>query len=142
MCFLYSFNNYIVPICLWNANFPLQLPSGYKTYVAGWGADELGNANTKLSKITDTNIVTEANCLRELPAGLVQTNNLCAKRVGAGPCASDGGGGLMLRENNLWLLRGVIAASRTNGTTCDLTRPAVYTDVAKYITWVQQNMWN
>lgn len=131
-----------MPICLWNNNFPLQLPSGYKTYVAGWGADEQGNANTKLSKITDTNIVTHANCLRELPARLVQTNTLCAKKAGAGPCASDGGGGLMLRENNVWLLRGVIAGGQVNGSTCDLTKPAVYTDVAKYITWVQQNMWN
>lgn len=110
--------------------------------MAGWGADEQGNANTKLSKITDTNIVTHANCLRELPARLVQTNTLCAKKAGAGPCASDSGGGLMLRENNMWLLRGVIAGGQVNGSTCDLSKPAVYTDVAKYITWVQQNMWN
>jgi len=88
-----SFTDYIVPICLWSESFPLQLASGYKAYVAGWGADETGNVNTQLSRITDTDIVSESNCLRELPSRLVQSNTLCAKKSGAGPCGSDGGGG-------------------------------------------------
>ncbi|ALC45543.1 CG31326, partial [Drosophila busckii] len=136
------FDDYIVPICLWSEQLPLQLPSGYKSYVAGWGADELGNVNTRVSKITDTDIVTESNCLRELPARLVQANTICANKAGAGPCASDGGGGLMLHEQNLWILRGVISGGQRKDNTCDLSKPAVYTDVAKHISWVRQNMWN
>ncbi|KAM8702984.1 hypothetical protein ACLKA7_005343 [Drosophila subpalustris] len=136
-----TFTDYIVPICLWSESFPLQLPSGYKAYVAGWGADETGNVNTQLSKITDTDIVTESNCLRELPGRLVQSNTLCAKKAGAGPCASDGGGGLMLRENNVWLLRAVVSGGQRKENTCDLAKPAVYTDVAKHIEWVRQNIW-
>ncbi|KAH8414487.1 hypothetical protein KR215_007331, partial [Drosophila sulfurigaster] len=135
------FSDYIVPICLWSESFPLQLASGYKAYVAGWGADENGNVNTKLSKLTDVDIVTEPNCLRELPGRLVQSNTLCAKKSGTGPCASDGGGGLMLRENDVWLLRAVISSGVRKENTCDLSRPTVYTDVAKHIAWVRQNMW-
>ncbi|XP_001996631.2 serine protease gd [Drosophila grimshawi] len=136
-----AFNDFIVPICLWSENYPLQLPSGYKTYVAGWGADENGNTNTKVAKIIDTNIVTEADCLRELPRRLVQPKTICAKRDNAGPCGSDGGGGLMLRENNVWLLRGVISLGLTKDNTCDLSKAALFTDVAKHIAWVRQNMW-
>ncbi|KAH8388322.1 hypothetical protein KR093_003860 [Drosophila rubida] len=136
-----TFNDYIVPICLWSESFPLQLPSGYKAYVAGWGADGNGNVNTQLSKIADVNIVSEPNCLRELPGRLVQPSAICAKKSGTGPCASDGGGGLMLRENNVWLLRAIISTGLVKENTCDLTKPAVYTDVAKHIAWVRQNMW-
>lgn len=110
-------------------------------YVAGWGADENGNVNTQFSKITDTNVVSESDCLRESVRSLVQPNTICAKRVGAGPCASDGGGGLMLRDNNVWLLRGVISLGLQKNNTCDLSRPSIYTDVAKHIAWLRQNMW-
>ncbi|KAH8311006.1 hypothetical protein KR044_003847 [Drosophila immigrans] len=137
------FTDFIVPICLWSESYPLRLQSGYKAYVAGWGADGNGNVNTQLAKITDVDIVTESNCLRELPGRLVQSNTVCAKKSGAGPCASDGGGGLMLRENNVWLLRGIISTGLINEkeNTCDLSKPAVYTDVAKHIAWVRRNMW-
>ncbi|KAH8278705.1 hypothetical protein KR018_007540 [Drosophila ironensis] len=138
------FTDFIVPICLWDSSRRIQLPQGYRTYVAGWGPDESGTGNSDISKVTDLSIVSETNCTMVLPQVLVQPSSICARKVGAGPCASDGGGPLMLREDNVWVLRGVISAGAVNvkENTCDLTKPSVFTDVAKHIAWVRRNMWN
>ncbi|XP_022211550.2 phenoloxidase-activating enzyme 1 [Drosophila obscura] len=139
-----AFSDYIVPICLWSTSNRMDLPQGVRSYVAGWGADGEGNGNTDVAKVTDLSIVSDSNCTLELPHVLVQPSTLCAKKVGAGPCGSDGGGPLMLREGDVWLLRGVISGGRINAkeNTCDLSRPSVFTDVAKHIDWVRSNMWN
>lgn len=138
------YTDYIVPICLWSTSNRMDLPQGLKSYVAGWGPDETGTGNTEVSKVTDLNIVSEANCALELPHVLVQPSSLCAKKTGAGPCASDGGGPLMLREQDVWVLRGVISGGVINEkeNTCELSKPSVFTDVAKHIEWVRQKMWN
>ncbi|EDV44018.2 uncharacterized protein Dana_GF18778 [Drosophila ananassae] len=138
------FTDFIVPICLWDTSQRLVLPQGYRTYVAGWGPDEAGTGNSDVSKVTDLNIVSESNCTLQLPQVLVQPSSICAKKVGAGPCSSDGGGPLMLREGNVWVLRGVVSGGRINvkERTCDLTKPSVFTDVAKHIDWVRRNIWN
>ncbi|XP_043654598.1 CLIP domain-containing serine protease B9 [Drosophila teissieri] len=138
------YTDYIVPICLWSTSNRMDLPQGHKSYVAGWGPDETGTGHTEVSKITDLNIVIESNCVQELPHVLVQPSALCAKKTGAGPCASDGGGPLMLREQEVWVLRGVISGGVINEkeNTCELSKPSVFTDVAKHIEWVRRNMWN
>ncbi|XP_034489087.1 putative serine protease 42 [Drosophila innubila] len=140
-----SFGDYIKPICLWNENYLLQLPSGHRSYAAGWGADELGNANTRLAKMTNTDIVTETECLRRLAESSkrVTSRTICAiNKQGAGPCTGDSGGGLMLQENDVWLLRGVISAgSPSLANRCDLSKPVIYTDLARHITWLRQHMW-
>ncbi|XP_002013629.2 transmembrane protease serine 9 [Drosophila persimilis] len=139
-----SFSDYIVPICLWSTSNRMDLPEGVRSYVAGWGADGEGNGNTDVAKVTDLSIVSDSNCTLELPHILVQPSTLCAKKVGAGPCGSDGGGPLMLREDDVWLLRGVISGGirNTKENTCDVSKPSVFTDVAKHIDWVRRNMWN
>ncbi|KAH8382447.1 hypothetical protein KR009_003540 [Drosophila setifemur] len=138
------FSDFIVPICLWDTSHAVDLPQGLRTYVAGWGPDESGTGDTDVSKVTDLNIVSAANCSLQLPPVLVQPSTLCAKKVASGPCATDGGGPLMLREGNVWMLRGIVSSGgiNTKEHTCDLTKPAVFTDVAKHIDWVRRNMWN
>ncbi|KAH8258206.1 hypothetical protein KR038_007676 [Drosophila bunnanda] len=138
-------NDYIVPICLWSSSNRLDLPQGEKTYVAGWGPDESGTGNSDVAKLADMNIVSEANCHRQLPPGpLFQPSTLCAQKADTGPCSTDGGGPLMLREGGVFVLRGVIAGGALDRerNTCDLSRPSVFTDVAKHIDWVRRNMWN
>ncbi|XP_017023719.1 serine protease gd-like [Drosophila kikkawai] len=138
-------NDYIVPICLWSTANRMDLPQGEKTYVAGWGPDESGTGNSDIAKLADMNIVSEVNCHRQLPPGpLFQPSTLCAQKAGTGPCSTDGGGPLMLREGGVFVLRGVIAGGALNKerTTCDLARPSVFTDVAKHIDWVRRNMWD
>ncbi|EDW81665.2 uncharacterized protein Dwil_GK10899 [Drosophila willistoni] len=141
-----SFTDTIKPICLWNDNYQLDLPSGHTSYVAGWGADEKRNVNTKIAKIANVNILTNEQCINGLrlpdSKGRVTANTICASNdKGAGPCKGDSGGGLMLEENNVWVLRGIISAGQVTGSICDLTQPVIYTDLARHITWLRSNMW-
>ncbi|XP_044250043.2 chymotrypsin-like protease CTRL-1 [Drosophila takahashii] len=139
-----DYYDYIIPICLWSTSSRMDLPQGHKTYVAGWGPDESGTGHTDVAKVTDLNIVIESGCRLELAPELVQPSSLCAKRAGAGPCTSDGGGPLMLKEQDVWVLRGVTSAGQIDEErhTCDLSKPSVFTDVAKHINWIRRNMWN
>ncbi|XP_017117594.1 serine protease gd [Drosophila elegans] len=140
-----QFNDYIKPICLWNENFLLDLPSGYKSYVAGWGEDEKGNRNTRLAKMTDTDIITHSECrgnLSEENARFITSHTICASNAQAsGPCSGDFGGGLMLQEEDIWMLRGVVSAGQRMTNRCNLTLPVIYTDVAKHIEWLLRSMW-
>ncbi|XP_030369207.1 serine protease gd-like [Scaptodrosophila lebanonensis] len=137
-----TFTEFIKPICLWNENYRLDLPTGEKSYVAGWGADQDGNANTKIAKMTDTDILSESDCLRRLPTRRVTPRTICAEnKVGAGPCTGDSGSGLMLNENNVWVLRGIVSAGQTRAQGCDLSKPVIYCDLAKHIQWVRASMW-
>nr|CAL85490.1 CG9649 protein [Drosophila simulans] len=137
--------DYIKPICLWNENFLLELPSGHKSYVAGWGEDEKGNRNTRLAKMTDTDIITQWECrgnLSEENAKFITSHTICASNAQAsGPCSGDSGGGLMLQEQDIWMLRGVVSAGQRMTNRCNLTLPVIYTDVAKHIEWLVSSMW-
>jgi len=65
-------------------------------------------------------------------------------RDGSGPCLGSGGSGLMLYDpaTQRYQLRGII--SRTlidnNSLTCDLTQYDVFVDVAKYLSWIYQQI--
>ncbi|XP_017023724.2 brain-specific serine protease 4 [Drosophila kikkawai] len=140
-----QFTDYIKPICLWNDNYLLDLPSGHKSYVAGWGEDEHGNKNTRLAKMTSTDIITQTECRGNLTfenVRFVTSNTICASNAKAsGPCSGDSGGGLMLEEQDIWMLRGVVSSGQKTSKGCDLTKPVIYTDVARHIDWLLKTMW-
>ncbi|XP_037730951.1 CLIP domain-containing serine protease B15 [Drosophila subpulchrella] len=139
------FDDFIRPICLWNENYLLDLPSGYKSYVAGWGEDEHGNRNTRRAKMTDTDIITQTECRGNLSAEnahFITSHTICASNaLASGPCSGDSGGGLMLQEQDIWLLRGVVSAGQRKTNWCNLTLPVIYTDVAKHMDWLLKSMW-
>ncbi|SPP88078.1 putative serine protease 42 [Drosophila guanche] len=140
-----DFSDYIRPICLWNENYLLDLPSGHKSYVAGWGEDERGNRNSRIAKMTDTDIITLPECRGNLTSEnvrFVTSRTVCASnREGAGPCNGDSGGGLMLQESDIWLLRGVVSAGQRLSNRCDLSQPVIYTDLARHIEWLHTVIW-
>ncbi|XP_020811239.1 proclotting enzyme-like [Drosophila serrata] len=140
-----QFTDFVKPICLWNENYLLDLPSGHKSYVAGWGEDEHGNKNTRLAKMTSTDIITQTECRGNLTfenVRYVTSNTICASNAKAsGPCSGDSGGGLMLEEQDIWMLRGVVSSGQRTSKGCDLTKPVIYTDVARHIDWLLRTMW-
>ncbi|KAH8232322.1 hypothetical protein KR032_004186 [Drosophila birchii] len=140
-----QFTDFVKPICLWNDNYLLDLPSGHKSYVAGWGEDEHGNKNTRLAKMTSTDIITQTECRGNLTfenVRYVTSNTICASNAKAsGPCSGDSGGGLMLEEQDIWMLRGVVSSGQRTSKGCDLTKPVIYTDVARHVDWLLKTMW-
>lgn len=86
-------------------------------------------------------------CLRSNADFVQITSNrtFCGgSRDGSGPCNGDSGGGLVMWDTQArrYYLRGIVSLSlfdRELGA-CDLSQFIVYTDVAKYINWIQEQI--
>ncbi|CAO1416134.1 unnamed protein product [Diamesa tonsa] len=138
-----QFTDYVRPICLWTQSDDLNLVVGKVGVVVGWGKNEYNNLNTEYPKMVDTPIVSDSFCLRSNPVfqQITSLRTFCAGgRRGEGPCKGDSGSGLVLFTNNKWYLRGVVSASLSKTTGCDVDNFAVFTDVAKYGSWINNNM--
>lgn len=56
--------------------------------------------------------------------------------------SGDSGGGFIVNNNGRWYLRGIVSSSLFDKELlmCDTRNYAVFTDVAAYIDWIQQNI--
>lgn len=54
----------------------------------------------------------------------------------------DSGSGFVMYKNNAWRLRGIVSNSLQNPETriCDVTNFAVFTDVPKFSSWINNNI--
>ncbi|KAH8388323.1 hypothetical protein KR093_003859 [Drosophila rubida] len=134
------FNDIIRPICLWeSAESEVTVEVGT---VAGWGTDELGNSMTRYPRVVEAKIATEADCARQWKVQRVMERTICAGNLdGSGPCLGDSGGGLMIKRNNRWLLRGIVSqGERSTVGHCNLNQYVLYCDLSKHAAWIRQNL--
>ncbi|ALC45542.1 Sp212, partial [Drosophila busckii] len=134
-----SFNDIISPICLWQQTEGTTISTAT---IAGWGTDEDGNAMTRYPRVVDAKIASEAECARKWKVQKVLERTLCAGNLdGSGPCLGDSGGGLMVKHNNRWLLRGIVSlGERSAVSRCNLNQYVLYCDLSKHTTWIQNNL--
>uniref|UniRef100_A0A182MLH4 Peptidase S1 domain-containing protein n=1 Tax=Anopheles culicifacies TaxID=139723 RepID=A0A182MLH4_9DIPT len=67
----------------------------------------------------------------------------CAgKRDGVGACNGDSGGGMFFNYDGTWYIRGLVSFTkpREDAHICDTKEYTVFTDVAKYLKWIEQHM--
>lgn len=133
------FNEYVQPICLWHAE---NESPAIKGEVVGWGQGE--NTNRKhenVPKLITVQIESNENCLpgeKEL-ASMASRKTFCAGlKNGSGICRGDSGGGLFLKINNIHYLKGIVSSSLLNGLECDVSKNAIYTNVPKFIDWIEK----
>ncbi|KAH8418093.1 hypothetical protein KR222_011605 [Zaprionus bogoriensis] len=134
------FNDLIRPICLWEAAAEdIESEVGN---IAGWGTDEQGNSMTRYPHVVEAKVASEAECARKWKVQRVLERTLCAGNLdGSGPCLGDSGGGLMIKRNNRWLLRGIVSlGERTSVGHCNLNQYVLYCDLSKHLTWLRQNL--
>ncbi|XP_023161681.1 tryptase isoform X2 [Drosophila hydei] len=132
------FNDIISPICLWEtAETETEAEIGS---IAGWGTDENGNSMTRYPRVVDAKIATVGECARRWKVQKILDRTLCAGNLdGSGPCLGDSGGGLMIKRNNRWLLRGVVSlGERSTVDHCNNNQYVLYCDLAKHMTWIRQ----
>jgi secreted trypsin-like serine protease len=57
--------------------------------------------------------------------------------------SGDSGGGLMLKLNGQWILRGIVSVALIgNDGYCDANNFVVFTDVAQFVPWIKNNIKN
>lgn len=142
-----TYNKFIKPICLWEGDTDIRQIEQERGTVVGWGKNGKTTSTSKPLLGLQLEIVSESTCLRADPAFQYMTSNrtFCAGNVdGSGPCNGDSGGPLMIERNGRWYLRGIISTSLLDPKTrsCDLGKYVVFTDVAKFHTWIIEQIDN
>ncbi|XP_024871500.1 uncharacterized protein LOC112454375 [Temnothorax curvispinosus] len=141
-----EFSHFIKPICLWFGSTNLEDIVNKIGWVVGWGEDEEGRTYTELPRVAREPIVSQETCLRSHQTfyALTSVRTFCAGlRDYSGPCNGDSGSGLVLFDSTTgrYYLRGIV--SRSLGgiiPSCDLLNYVVYVDVAKYTSWIQEQI--
>ncbi|XP_063368860.1 serine proteinase stubble-like isoform X1 [Cydia amplana] len=151
-----TYSDFVRPACLWPDNeVDLTNVIGKKGSVVGWGFDDKGVATEELT-LVEMPVVDQETCIRsysEFFARFTSDYTYCAgykdgavdKRTGtrksSSVCNGDSGGGMVFLMRNSWYLRGLVSLSvaRHNEYRCDPTHYVVFTDLAKFLPWIQQN---
>nr|XP_023020663.1 serine protease gd-like [Leptinotarsa decemlineata] len=136
-----EFNEYIRPVCLWSSDSELEKIVGKQGTVVGWGRDENGDLMTAEPKQIQLPVVSQEACLRSSYQFQYITSNrtFCAGlRDGSGPCNGDSGSGFTMKQEERWMLRGLVSTSisDSHARTCDLTNFVVFTDASKFYYWI------
>ncbi|CAD7084448.1 unnamed protein product [Hermetia illucens] len=140
-----AFNEYIQPACLWD-KFATDLSAivNKEGYVVGWGFNEEDLLSDVLSQAI-LPIVSLMTCLESNRAyfgGVLTDKTFCAgSRNGTSVCNGDSGGGLFIRINGIFRLRGIVSqtVARIDKSVCDPNHYVVFTDSAQYLDWIESN---
>jgi len=137
--------DYVRPICLWQGSPDLDAVISQLGSVVGWGIDETGKLTEQLMQ-AKMPVVSQETCLRSVPSFYPQFTSdrtYCAGfNNGTSVCNGDSGGGMVFPKSgqNKWQLRGIVSLSidLNKQFKCDSTHYIVFTDVAKYLTWLRR----
>lgn len=141
-----EFSRLIQPVCLWEGSAELRPVVGKTGVLVGWGKDENGNLYTPEPKRVSVPIVADDVCLRsnEVFVKITSDRTFCAgwRNGTEGPCTGDSGTGLMLNQNGVWYIRGIVSSSLTDSSTgtCNLNEYVVFSDVAKFVSWIRSTI--
>ncbi|XP_045455000.1 chymotrypsin-like elastase family member 2A [Melitaea cinxia] len=150
------FTDYVQPACLWydRASEKLSTKKIFGT-VVGWGFDNTDTLSPQLNQATIP-IVSESTCIKSKPlfySTILTNKKFCAGyRNGTSACNGDSGGAFQVfipdkdkdstKTNGAWFVRGIVSltVARTDVPICDPEHYVVFTDVAKYIHWIESNI--
>lgn len=134
------FNNFVQPVCLWNSE---KIPSVREGIVLGWGkSEDITRNHENVPKMVKVLIFSNAQCLpgEKSLADLSSHRTFCGSSInnGSGVCFGDSGGGLLIKVDEIYHLKGIVSSSliKNAGTECDISKKAVYTDILKFTDWI------
>ena len=131
------YTKYIRPICL-----PQSDLTAKEGYVTGWGeSEDTSKVHENIPKEIKIPIHANEFCFLESAefTKISSPRTFCggARNI-SGPCRGDSGGGVFVKVGNVFYLKGIVAASlMTISGQCDVTNFALYTNVEKFIDWIE-----
>nr|XP_039250841.1 mannan-binding lectin serine protease 2-like isoform X3 [Styela clava] len=140
---------YVHPICVPRSPAEKTMPQKYynerkNAVVVGWGKTESGNFSQHLLK-TRVGIQNRDTCVERYRQDNLETvteNMICAgfEQSQNDACKGDSGGPFMTKNaRNKWFLSGVVSFGDKNACGHAET-PGVYTDVGKYMEFIESNL--
>lgn len=138
-----SLTSDVVPVCLpiEESDRTRNITGTWNGQSVGWGLSEAGTASHKKLK-TGLSILDRKNCLDVFGTELRDTQICTEIRSDRETCAADSGGSLIIRDRSRYgsnMVYGIASFGKHSlcGTKAD---PAVFTDVTKYIEWIESNI--
>ncbi|XP_041828488.1 chymotrypsin-like protease CTRL-1 [Melanotaenia boesemani] len=129
-----DFTSFIAPVCIAASNSTFF--SGVNGWVTGWGNIKFGVPPPSSQNLSEVEVPVVGNTECKCSYGdLITDNMMCAglRTGGKGPCQGDGGGPLVIKQDNRWILAGIpifgVGCAKPNF-------PTVYTRVSQYETWI------
>ncbi|KAH8278379.1 hypothetical protein KR018_001356 [Drosophila ironensis] len=133
------YSRYIHPLCLWTSDMDAAETKGDEGMVAVWENYSTGG-KTRVQKLLNVNILSQSQCEGTV-GNFTNNGTMCAENSGTeGPCAGDLGAALMIKRNSSWFIRGIVSLIPGKESNCDPRKPVVYTDVSKYLKWINAEM--
>jgi secreted trypsin-like serine protease len=136
-----QFNNFIRPVCLPEKSYEEVVGSGT---IVGWGQSSHTERHTTKPKELIVPAVNTSYCVISSPeiADVFSSTSFCAGKPNEkkGFCFADSGSGFYMFDSssNAWNVRGVISASLADEYgRCDINKFQLYTNVARFIDWIQ-----
>lgn len=131
---------YVRPICLWTSETePLEVEG----IVTGWGkSEDPSKKHENEPKLIKVSLQTNEECFLTAKQliDLSSFRTFCAgaKNGTSGVCSGDSGGGLFIKVEGVFYLKGIVSSSLVKVDGCDVSKNAVYTNVLKFKDWIEK----
>ncbi|XP_069355782.1 chymotrypsin-like elastase family member 2A isoform X3 [Maniola hyperantus] len=148
------YNNYVQPACLWNDTVWDRVPYDAYATVVGWGFDESFSLSSTLNTVRMRQIP-NMECIYSSPLFygnfLRNGKRFCAGyNNGTSVCNGDSGGAFAYFVPDIidfkassvpgaWYVKGIVShtLSLQDAAICNPNAFAIFTDVSKYLPWIQ-----
>jgi len=141
------FNYFIQPICI--ADDESEITQTSYGIVVGFGiiTDSNESKTTSLSDVAkklEIPIHNYQDCIKNSSdhKHIASARMFCGGPAdGRGVCSGDGGGGVYVKYNNAFYLRGITSASLPNNKgECDTYKEAIFTDATKFYKFIKRSI--
>uniref|UniRef100_A0A182MBX2 Peptidase S1 domain-containing protein n=1 Tax=Anopheles culicifacies TaxID=139723 RepID=A0A182MBX2_9DIPT len=137
-----TMTEFVQPVCLWTMDDSPELIVGKNGTLVGFGLNEQDTVSQQLKQAT-IGVVDALTCIqsdRVSFGNLLTSDMFCATgQRGISACNGDSGGGLFFNVEGKWFVRGVVSfiPFRRGTKLCDPLKYTAFTDVAKYMEWIE-----
>ena len=132
-----GYNETMIPICLPTASS--HFPAGTNCSVTGWGRTHQSGWSSRKLRVARVPIIDHATCKQqylESDGEIVTDKMICAgyQEGKVDSCKGDSGGPFVCKEGGKY----VLAGATSWGVGCaQAGRPGVYTDIKKFLNWIE-----